>query len=179
MSEVKELTYEDRPWPDGLWMQEPDRVQWVDEATGLVCLVKRHERNGHLCGYVAVPPSHPFHRKDYSECSNSDPCDDNWCYTHSPAAEIEVHGGLTYAASCQGDPETGICHVPAPGEPDDVWWFGFDCFHAWDLSPGMKNAAMAEIGRHDLIDHDQTYRTIGYVKDQCASMAKQLAAVAA
>ena len=33
--------------------------------------------------------------------------------------------------------KSGICHIPDQGEPDDVWWLGFDCLHGGDLAPGM------------------------------------------
>jgi hypothetical protein len=63
---------------------------------------------GHLCGYVAIPPSHPFYQKGYCEIED--------CY------DISVHGGLTFAG---------------PGlEPmqKDTWYLGFDCAHCNDWS---------------------------------------------
>lgn len=99
--------------------------------------------------------------------------------------EIEVHGGLNYAAACSGH----ICHIPAEGEPDNVWWFGFDCAHASDLCPQMEmhrkafkhlmpemppelEAAMEKSGMRDV------YRDAAYVAAECASLAKQLKAMA-
>lgn len=35
-------------WPIGQWTNEPDKVQWIDEATGLDCLIVRHRGCGHL-----------------------------------------------------------------------------------------------------------------------------------
>lgn len=52
-------------WLPGPWLTEPDRVEWVDEATRLPCLVLRREGLGHLCGYVGVPPDHPAHGLNY------------------------------------------------------------------------------------------------------------------
>lgn len=75
---------------------------------------------------------------------------------------VEVHGGLTYADVCGGH----VCHVPKPGMPDNVWWLGFDCAHSCDLSPGMMR-----YGFHE----SDTYRTVGYVKNQVESLANQLA----
>ena len=132
------------------WDTEPSRVEWKDEATGYACLLVRNESMGNLCGYVAVPPGHPAHGKPYDD------------------VEVSVHGGLTYAHACQGD----ICHAPEPGEPDNVYWFGFDCAHAYDLMPLMAERerergwpAMGEPG---------VYRNVAYVQAECASLARQL-----
>lgn len=101
-------------WGPGAWDAEPDRDEWHDEATGLPCLVVRNKL-GALCGYVGAPPGHPWHRLPGS----SDALED-----------VDVHGGVTFANSCHPP----ICHTPAPGEPDDVWWIGFDCAHCGDPS---------------------------------------------
>jgi hypothetical protein len=69
----------------------------------------------HNCGYCGVPPGHPLHG--------------------GKGDELEVHGGITYSAPCQVDGP--ICHVPLPGEPDDVFWLGYDCGHAFDIQPGL------------------------------------------
>lgn len=132
-------------WTSGPWDAEPDRAQWRDEATGLPCLAVRNAHLGYWCGYVAVPAGHPAHGKNYE------------------AVDVSAHGGLTYSDACSGD----ICHVPAAGEPDDVWWLGFDCAHADDLMPGCS-VGMAKYG---------TYRTLDYVKAQCADLAQQLSAM--
>ena len=100
-------------WPAGPWDTEPDREQW--QHAGYACLVTRHPRWGHLCGYVGVDRAHPCYGKTYEEM------------------RVEVHGGLTYGDTCCGH----ICHVAEPGMPDDVFWLGFDASHAGDLSPAM------------------------------------------
>ena len=130
----------------GPWDDEPDKVQWVDEATGLDCLVVRN-RIGALCGYVGLPPEHPWHGMDYD------------------AVDARIHGGLTFAAACDERPGDGpkICHVPAPERPADVWWLGFDCAHYGDFTPGL--------GWHG---EGETYRDLGYVRAECASLAGQL-----
>jgi hypothetical protein len=147
-------------WGPGDWDGEPDKAQWTDEATGLVCLAKRHYTSGNWCGYVGVAPGHPWHGKGYNDC------------------DVDVHGGLTFADTCQeGPPEQTICHIPAPGEPDGLWWLGFDCHHAWDLAPGTQ-AFWRERGQdHIFTGSDETYRTLGYVKRECAKLAQQIAAV--
>ena len=88
------------------------------------------------------------------------------------AALLTVHGGLTYSEKCQGE----ICHVPAAGEPADVWWLGFDCSHAWDLSPGGRAALRRldpELAEYDSIH--EIYRTLDYVKRETELLAQQLA----
>jgi hypothetical protein len=143
-----------RPIPAGPWDDEPDKAHWVDPETDLDCLIHRNPL-GALCGYVAVPPGHPYYEKDYDD------------------VDVEVHGGLTYADKCRegADPSEGICHVPLPGRPEDVWWLGFDCAHLWDLTPGMEDLGVTL--------PDETYRDFEYVKAEIEQLAKQLAGVAA
>ena len=165
--------------PHGQWDDEPDKAQWVDEATGLDCLIVRGPM-GALCGYVGVPDSHPWHGKGYSECLHDCNEEDHYCWEHSPGSAVRVHGGLTFAAACHPDERGegyGICHVAEPGRPDDVWWFGFDCAHAYDLTPGMILADRM-IG-HSGFSGEDIYRTFGYVQRECADLARQLASVAA
>lgn len=163
-------------WARGPWDDEPDKMQWTDETTGLPCLLVRHSDWGNLCGYVAVPPGHPFHGQGFRSLGE---------------VEIDVHGGLDFAGECQPgeDESTGICHVPEPGQPHDVWWFGFDCAHWLDLVPGMEahlNQLMPDrlaeraalrlgwpAGTREMFT--TRYRDIGYVQRECAHLAKQLA----
>ena len=144
-------------WGDGPWQSEPDRAEWRDPQTRLPCLAIRNEFGGNWCGYVAVPPEHPAHGIDY----------DN--------VDVDVHGGLTYANHCSGQ----ICHVPEPGEPDDVWWLGFDCAHSQDIRPG----GLAWEAKHGLpglsFGGYERYRDLHYVKRECARLAAQLKAQAA
>jgi len=136
-------------WPKGEWDNEPDKVSWIDSDTGLPCLAKRNHF-GAWCGYVGVSPNHPQYGKTDFEAS--------------------VHGGITYADECQeGPPEETICHVPEPGEPDNVWWFGFDCNHGMDYAPQMA-AYLPE----SLRALTGVYRTLEYVKNECADLARQL-----
>src|ERR1700742_655501 len=97
------------------WTTEPNRLEF--ENKGFPCLINRNTNMGFLCGYVAVPPEHPWHGKHYDDI------------------EAEVHGGLTYSDSCQGE----IYHVPKEGQSDNVWWLGFDCGHAFDLIPSSAS----------------------------------------
>lgn len=145
---------EERQWPSGPWDGEPDRVQWPDAATGLPCLALRHPYFGHWCGYVGIDRGHPLHGR-----------------SHDGDLALAVHGGLTFFGPCDGG--VGICHVPALGEPEHVWWLGFDCAHYQDYSPNNARLA-AERGYPFTIRPDEVYRTLDYVRQQCASLARQL-----
>lgn len=165
------ITYEERTWrfgktdelPDGPWKHEPDKVHWVDEATGLDCLIVRNPL-GALCGYVGVPPQHPWHGRDYDE---------------APVCAVDVHGGLTYANGCDEKRPEGICHVPYPGRPGEVWWLGFDCAHLHDLTPRYLKQSIERRFQWPWTDPrvTDTYRDIEYVRSQCAQLARQIAEV--
>ena len=194
-------------WPRGEWDQEPDKIQWQDEATGLPCLIVRGPV-GALCGYVGVPSGHPLHGKDYDNVS------------------LEAHGGITFASGCakvgdrakwelwkqrllarRGEAKTyprgdaarylkewadglesyeawaercearSVCHRVPPGEPDDIWWFGFDCAHAGDFTPAYERSEKlgAPTGWGSFVE----YRNLDYVSAECRELAKQLAAISA
>lgn len=57
-------TVDKSAWGDGPWQSEPDKMQWRDETTGLVCLIVRGPL-GALCGYVGVPEKHPAYGLSY------------------------------------------------------------------------------------------------------------------
>jgi hypothetical protein len=148
--------YERWDWGRGAWLNEADKYQYVDAATGLDCLIHRNG-TGALCGYVGVPESHPMFATDYENVS------------------VEVHGGLTYSDFCQvrhhsepGEEDgSGICHVAYNGRGERIWWLGFDCAHGWDVSPSME--ARYSTGG--------TYKTVGYVMREIAKLAAQLRAM--
>ncbi len=137
-------------WGPGPWQDEPDRVEF--EHLGFPCLIIRQAHSGGLCGYVAVPPGHPWHGVDFAGCA-------------SDVEHPDVHGGVTYSRKC--------CHVPKPGEPDDVWWLGFDHAHCDDLSPRDANDPDSRTR------HFETYRDIAYVRQGVESLARQAAEVRA
>ena len=142
--------------PPGPWNNEPDKVQWPDPRTGLACMVRRGPM-GNWCGYVGVPDTHPWHGRHYED------------------APVEVHGGLTYAALCDSDEETGICHVAGPGEPEPLWWFGFDCGHSWDLIPRFTAPDIADRFGDPLITQRGAYRDVAYVTAEVENLALQIA----
>ncbi len=166
------------------WLKEPDRLEFTYK--GFPCIIQRvHMKNpdnpkdilGHLCGYVAVPPGHPYHGKT-AWWENGE--------NETESLDLYVHGGITYTGKCQGV----ICHVPKEGESDDVWWFGFDAAHAGDLIPGMyehrqpggflydpdRAERMKQFEGHPLFN--ETYKTVGYMKNQIRNLVKQLIAAA-
>jgi hypothetical protein len=155
--EYREWRFVDKSaWDDGLWMSEPDKVQWTDDDTGLPCLAVRHHTSGHWCGYVGVSEGHPWYEAEYD------------------APDVSCHGGLTFAGHCvESEKEHGVCHIPSPGEPDNVYWFGFDCAHSGDMSPG--HSAMLKSWRRDLSYMPEQYRTLRYVQAQVADLAAQIA----
>lgn len=130
-------------WGEGPWIDEPDRLEF--KAHGLPCMLIRNGRMGNWCGYAAVLPGHPLHGSNYDVADLDG---------------IQVHGGLTYS-----DPE--------PGEPDDVWWFGFDCAHGDDVTPGL----LRRCGEHFRLP-DSEYCDVEYVKRETEELARQLAEVA-
>lgn len=158
MQTIEYHTIDKSTWGDGPWQNEPDKVQYPDPETGLPCLIVRNY-SGALCGYVGITESHPYYKKDYD------------------TPDVSVHGGITFADMCSpgGDEAHGICHVPGLGEPDHVWWLGFDCHHAFDLAPGMEARYKTQLPM--LYHSDNIYRDIPYVKSQIASLAKQLKAL--
>ena len=81
-------------WKRGPWDSEPDKVQWLDETTGLPCLIVRGPV-GSLCGYIGVSSSHPFFGKDYDDVS------------------ADAHGGLTFAGGCMKDGQEASRSLPS------------------------------------------------------------------
>lgn len=159
MKTITYHTHKDKPeWGEGPWQEEPDKIQFVDRATGLPCLIVRNHA-GALCGYVGVPEGHKAYQTHYD---------------HELLRDISVHGGLTFAGPCSGgDESTTICHVAEPGEPDNVWWLGFDCAHLGDLCPAM-DARSRKLGIPPLSGQGDKYRTVNFVKRHIAKLALQL-----
>jgi hypothetical protein len=132
-------------WPfHGPWDNEPDKIQWLDKETRFPCLIVRNPHLGALYGYVGVDKNHPAFGRDYNDI------------------DVSVHGGLIYSTFCQ-ETEHGICHLVEEGEDDNTYWLGFDCAHFGDYSPSLT-----------MFDSIGEYRTIDYVKNEVANLAKQL-----
>lgn len=153
-------TVDKSSWERGPWDGEPDKMQWQDEATKLPCLIVRGP-SGALCGYVGVPNGHRFYGLSYSE------------------PDVQVHCGLTFASKCHdGGEAEAICHAPAPGESDDVWWLGFDCAHGGDVTPASDSRLPKHLRDHSWNGRPNEYRDVAFVRAEVASLATQLAAAA-
>ncbi len=125
----------------GEWMNEPDKAEWIDEETNLPCLIVRASI-GTLCGYVGVPLKSKLAKKDYNDI------------------EVSIHGGLTYGSKCNDI----ICHEA----DEEVFWFGFDCAHAGDLTPLRVSRLLSSDIFHEM------YRNFEYVKNEVTSLAQQI-----
>lgn len=162
--EMKSWTTVDKSaWARGPWDSEPDKMQWVDEATGLPCLIHRAYTTGGLCGYVGVSAGHALF-----EVSGED-------------GDIDVHGGLNFFRHCMPaeDESSGICHVVGTDEDDNVWWLGFDCSHVGDVSPAIDALVRSTMllpmeNQYRRLFGADVYRDIEYVRQQCAELAMQL-----
>lgn len=109
-------------------------------------------RMGYRCGYVRIPPGHPWHGKDYD----------------SVEPYPEVHGGLTFA-----EPDTDC----GKGGEDNAWWLGFDAAHYGDAPdpslPGYRKEFDIN-GRYDPgVVPRATIKTTEYVSEQCRNLALQ------
>lgn len=153
MQRITETRVDKSGWADGPWRKEPDRLQWLDEFTGLPCLVLRHLGRGYLRGYVAIPPGHPFHGRGTADLPM-----------------FAVHfGEITYSGT--GAPG-GVGYTIVPGDDPpcwigDAWWIGFHGGHAGDICP-----------RDPATFDGAEYRTLGYLTANCSGLAIQLAAYA-
>ncbi len=140
------------PWPAGPWDAEPDRFEWRSAEFPQLALLTVRNRMGAWCGYVGLPPGY-------------------WrygvAYDHLP---LDAHGGLTFSGRCHGH----ICHEPEPGEPEHVWWLGFDCLHFRDTAPGML--ALRSFGGHATYRREyDVYRPLWWVVIETESLARQCA----
>ena len=172
-SEVYRDVRDRTDWPAGPWSDEAvDKVVWVDPITKLDCMAVRNHM-GAWCGYVGIGPDHPWHGVSYGDCPLGDSCDRDeyevFC-EHRPDGLVDVHGGLTFANGCdeEGDREGAICHIAQPGRPDPVWWFGFDCGHAWDRVPYIESLTKLHV-----VD-DASYKTLDFVVGEIQQVAAQL-----
>lgn len=156
------------------WLNEPMRDEWIDPETGLECLVKRVSMAGHWCGYVCIPEDHPLHGVGYSEPVPPSLDEYRQRVLEGPIGKrgildvffmdpndmhcgvlFNVHGGITFSDDWN----------------DGKFWYGFDCGHSGDLSPETADRYP------DLVFPGAVYRDIDYVKAECTSLARQIAAL--
>ena len=165
---MKAYPKEKKDWPPGPWHDEPDEKRWEDRNTGLQCFALRFERMGHWLGYVGVREGHPAYGLDYYKSSFD--IDDVLSGTAAKIAPIQqqinnIPVGLTYSGT---DDLRG----------KDWWWFGFDCAHSGEYSPGMDdgNLGPCALGMPTGFEHPSvvTYRDLNYVIGQCTELAAAL-----
>lgn len=108
------------------------------------------------CGYIRVPPGHPWHGRDAFGI-------DAW-----------VHGGLDFS---KPDMDCG------KGGEDNAWWLGFHTSHAGDApDPDLPGYLPKLIAGDELLAKtfarlfkDWTVRTTAYVIEQCHRLIDQAA----
>ena len=154
------------------WKTEPDSHSWVHN--GYACHIQRMNRSKALNGYVAIPAGHPLHNVEYcaplpasikalndevmsGPAGGRSPIQLFTMSADSPRAgdQFDVHGGVTYSGVGYWLPKSG----------DQGFWYGFDCSHHGDLSPGYDFTRR----------HANEYRNIAFVTAECESFADQLA----
>jgi len=104
---------------------------------------------GYRCGYVRIPPGHPWHGKREED------------------VDASVHGGLTFA---EPDLDCG------KGGADDAWWLGFDCAHAGDAQdPSLAGRTVYSVVPYfpDPLGLTGTVRTTEYVTGECRRLIEQ------
>jgi hypothetical protein len=122
---------------------------WIDETTGLRCVVVAHLM-GYRCGYVGVTAQSKLYGLDYYNDKLNDIC---------------VHGGLTFSSRGYDDDYPVV---------SQLWWFGFDCAHAGDAKD--ESLISEQYKPLFLRPHllSGTVRTLEYCINECEHLAKQL-----
>jgi len=158
------------------WKEHPTTIPEREAFPGVGTLLGNIEVHGGLTfADKAKPLSQSEWRhfrtsiEDIREKSKSHPLSDAiqyltlWEDTYNDyEAWIERHNAIT------------IRHVTELGEPNDVWWFGFDCNHAFDLAPKVEMILRTLMPRHLRGNYRETYRDLNYVVGECTSLAKEL-----
>ena len=157
-------------------------------------LILKVDAHGHLCGYLGVPCEHPFYKLNYMQCvlgcegrdismnevsknlaeaAGHDvyqvpeehnrhfltwDCIYNTDNHQTPEGLINCHGGITFSG------------IPYEGEKPDLWYFGFDCAHYMDYSPGLAKISQG------FEQNEAEYRDEQYVDNEINSMFEQVKA---
>lgn len=142
------------------WYNEPDKVQWEDEATGFPCLAIRGEL-GAWHGYVGVDTSHPLFGITHQEINKN---------------EFILYGGLTFTGSSQkvkkGEEDIGICYISRGEEVTDIWWLGFNYAHCWNYVPSVDFNPL--VSSDAVYFSEKYYGSIERIKIECQAFAIQL-----
>lgn len=134
-------------FPDGEWSGEPNELKWTS-AEGYPCEMVRNYF-GAWCGYVEIPDGHPV-------------CGLGW--DDQPVKDLEVHGGITYAARCKNSGR---------------WVLGFDCAHFQDMVPGHITSGLYPNDEFEILPGVyRRYRNLEYARANTNSLAEQLSSLA-
>lgn len=133
-------------WPPGEWIDEPDYLEWTDEETGYICIIKRV--GAILEGYVGIPANHVYVTIPDDEDS-----------LHSFHYDLDVHGGISRAEY---------------NEDNTIYFLGFDCGHLSDFDPYGSVHEIDGTHRFRPCGRPQDYRNIDYVKNEIYYLINQL-----
>ncbi len=156
-------------FPQGGWIAVEGGGTYKDHEYIIVL-----NTNGHRCGYVAIPPEHPYSQTPEEEREFMG----GRKYKHYDydSLDIECHGGLTFMSPNHGlkDLLTTACN--------DMW-IGFDCGHCYD---SCDEDAMRKYFGDEAVEEkrsfinamngypEQTVKTYQYVQKECESIIDQL-----
>ena len=79
-------------------------------------------------------------------------------YTDDLLEKIDCHGGLTFAGDLENDGD---------------WYIGFDTAHFQDYMPFLQ-MALGKSGNPSIIDTNEKYKDITYVRNECKKIVDQL-----
>lgn len=118
-----------------------------------------HNQSGYRCGYVKVEKDHPWYGTNYNDL------------------DVDVHGGLTFAAADEPCDQGG---------PDDGWWVGFDCAHCGDAKDpallttdqleyesNFENSFRQKYPEYANWKSPDTIKTTEYVEAECRKLCEQ------
>lgn len=134
-------------------------------------------------GKITIPPP-PARLIEGMEkllvCSEGEYC------SHTPSAILSAHGGITFGSQFKRHPEIAkhdefFDHYEQFFLQKEIWFFGFDCAHAWDFIPRRYGDAPPEFyammknkyGDATRFTKD-VYRTMEYVKAETENLRQQL-----
>lgn len=141
----------------GPWTEESDEYFGIfeDPTTGYTfhALAIRGPL-GALCGYMGVTKHHPLFGIAYSDDARIE--------------GLQVHGGITFSGRHEKNEWSLALDLP-----DENWWIGFDCNHAFDFVPSMALVANKYEG-FSVFGDDHAYKNIGYVTEQIDHLGQQL-----
>jgi hypothetical protein len=156
--------------PEGDWIAVEGGGVYKDHEYLIVL-----NKVGYRCGYVAIPPEHPFSNTPEEERSFMG----GRKYKHYDydSLDIDAHGGLTFMAPNHGLKD--LLTIPC----NDMW-IGFDCGHCYD-SPDVKafekyfgkqaresqQSFFSAIGSES---YDCTIKNYDYAESECHSIIEQL-----